>query len=84
MHWFWFTIFIQGELETETGWRAVPDNTLETLAEQFRYFGEHMINPLPLGTCCDFSFNDSFFLLHEDAYFSSIHVYPRSKELGFD
>ena len=60
MHWFWFTIFIQGELETETGWRAVPDNTLETLAEQFRYFGEHMINPLPLGTCCDFSFNDSF------------------------
>ena len=37
----WFKIFLQEELETETGWKAVPDNTLETLAEQFRYFGEH-------------------------------------------
>ena len=40
----WNKISIQGELEAETGWRAVPDNTLETLAEQFRYFGEHKIN----------------------------------------
>ena len=71
----WFTIFIQGELETETGWRAVTDNTLETLAEQFRYFGEHKINRI-LGTFRDFSFNDTF-LLHEWHLFT--HVSPDLK-----